>query len=200
MSNFNQPQNRYFTQMNENIVLNIWVDPNIPGLRELYTEQISKHNESIRTANFPNSGFDLFVAYKTTVPPITTDNYKSEMIKFGVKCEMYKILMNLNDDSEYRETTAYLLTPRSSMSQVPLIQSNHIGLIDCGYRGEIKAPVRNLIQTDYVIEPHTRLFQLWHPCSFPFTVVMVDDESELSSSERGEGGFGSSGIVGVSRG
>ena len=193
-------QPRYFTQMNENIVLKIWVDPNITGLRELYTEQISKHNSSILVANFPNSGFDLFVAYKTTVPPITVDNYKSEMIKFGIKCEMYKKLMNLNDESEYRETTAYLLTPRSSMSQVPLVQSNHIGLIDCGYRGEIKAPVRNLIQTDYVIEPYTRLFQLSHPCSFPFTVVMVDDESELSSTERGDGGFGSTGIIGVSRG
>jgi len=195
----NITQTRYFTQINEGVVLKLWVDPNIPGLRELYTEQISKHNESVNTADFPNSGFDLFVAYKTTVPPITTDNYKSEMIKFGVKCEMYKRLMNLNDDSEYRETTACLLTPRSSMSQAPLIQSNHIGLIDSGYRGEIKAPVRNLIQTDYVIEPHTRLFQLWHPCAFPFTVIMVDDESELSSTERGEGGFGSSGIVGVSR-
>ena len=94
----------------------------------------------------------------------------------------------------YNTYTAYWLLPRSSLSKTPLMQSNHIGLIDMGYRGEIMAPLRNLSDSMYTLEPQTRLFQLCHPNAYPITVIMVDKVEELSTSERGEGGFGSTGI------
>lgn len=175
------------SEFQSDIVLKMWVDPTVEGLKEIYKEHVAKHNLSVETERFPNSGFDLFIPQHMLVLPTTTTNYKSYMIPFGIKCEM----------TEGSLPSAYLLTPRSSMSNVPLIQSNHIGLIDCGYRGEIKAPVRSLIQDDYMIERHTRLFQLWHPSAKYFTVKLVENESDLSSTERGELGFGSSGIVGL---
>ena len=38
-----------------------------------------------------------------------------------------------------------------------------------------------------------RYFQLVHPSYNPFKVVMVDSKEELGSTNRGEGGFGSTG-------
>jgi dUTPase len=48
------------------------------------------------------------------------------------------------------------------------------------------------------VEKHTRLFQICHPSLCPVFVVLVD-ESELNLSERGDGGFGSTGAKGVSQ-
>ena len=53
-------------------------------------------------------------------------------------------------------------------------------------------------QPTYTVEKHTRLFQICHPTLCPIFVVLVP-ESELNSSERGEGGFGSTGVTGVTK-
>jgi dUTPase len=45
---------------------------------------------------------------------------------------------------------------------------------------------------NYTVEKHNRLLQICHPKLEPFIVKLVD-ESELSETERGEGGFGSTG-------
>lgn len=163
------------------VVLRLWVDPQIPGLREIYREHVSQHNHHIQTAKFPNSGFDLFAPYELNVQGGFTG---SNLLKLGVRCEMVP-------------STGYFLMPRSSLSKTPLMQSNHIGLIDAGYRGEIMAPIRNLSSERYQIEKHARLFQLCHPSTKPIWVKMVEDVSELSSTERGEGGFGSTGAGGT---
>ena len=51
-------------------------------------------------------------------------------------------------------------------------------------------PVDNNSDDDYMIKPGERLFQVIHPLLIPFTTKIVD---RLSKSERGEGGFGSTG-------
>ena len=50
----------------------------------------------------------------------------------------------------------------------------------------VKENIRNLLKTN----PGERLFQVIHPLLIPFTTKIVD---RLSKSERGEGGFGSTG-------
>jgi dUTPase len=78
--------------------------------------------------------------------------------------------------------------------------ANHVGVIDAGYRGSIIGAFRWLLPsylTDshdetYVIAKDTRLVQLCHPSLCPIFVVLVD-ENTLTPSERGEGGFGSTG-------
>lgn len=175
-------------------VMKLWVDPTIPGLREWYQEHIRQHNHQVENDSLPNSGFDVCIAHTMAVPPGMATTH---MAKLGIKAEMSTMDQNpLSSDHSRRENTptAYWLLPRSSLSKTPLMQSNHLGLIDMGYRGEIMAPLRNLSETSYTIESETRLFQLCHPNAYPITVVMVDKAEELSSSERGEGGFGSTGI------
>lgn len=89
------------------------------------------------------------------------------------------------------EPTEILLLSRSSNKDYPL--TNGIGLLDSGYRGEVKASVRVFYEPGYeTIEEGTRLFQLYAPGLGPgFTVVIVDD---LGETERGIRGFGSTGM------
>ena len=68
--------------------------------------------------------------------------------------------------------------------------ANGIGVIDSDYRGEIKVGLINLGPEDFVIEPQQRIAQLLiMPVEIP--ELLVSDE--LSETERGSGGFGSTG-------
>jgi dUTPase len=48
-----------------------------------------------------------------------------------------------------------------------------------------------------VVEKHTRLLQICHPFLLPFLVELVNNKNDFTSSERGIGGFGSTGVVGA---
>ena len=119
-----------------------------------------------------DAGLDLFIIEKQLIKPGETSR-----IKLGISCE--------NMDQK-----PYLLMPRSSISKTPLRLCNAIGLIDAGYRGEIMAAVDNIKQKSYQVEKGQRLFQLVSMDGGPIYFELVD---VLSSSERGEGGFGSTG-------
>ena len=68
---------------------------------------------------------------------------------------------------------------------------NAPGLIDSGYRGEIKVIVINLAASDDIrIERGEKIAQL---VIQEVTPVEVNEVNELPTSERGEGGFGSTG-------
>ena len=68
--------------------------------------------------------------------------------------------------------------------------ANGVGVVDSDYRGELKVPVVNLSQTDYSIEPGERIAQLvLHPV-IPYE---LEEVSTLDETQRGSGGFGSSG-------
>lgn len=68
---------------------------------------------------------------------------------------------------------------------------NGIGTIDSDYRGELKVIVVNLGRDDLIIEDGDRIAQM---------VIMKIEQAdfievkELSDSERGEGGFGHTGV------
>ncbi|MEC9026158.1 MAG: dUTP diphosphatase [Candidatus Neomarinimicrobiota bacterium] len=120
-----------------------------------------------------DAGLDLFIIDSLTIPPGET-----AIIKSNIACE--------NTDE-----MPYLLMPRSSISKTPLRQCNSVGLIDAGYRGEIMAAVDNIKDIPYTVEPGQRLFQLVSMDGAPITFEIV---SELSQTDRGDGGFGSTGI------
>ena len=78
--------------------------------------------------------------------------------------------------------------PRSGLALKHSITVN-FGTIDPGYRGEIKVVMFNLGRADYVVEKGDRIAQL---IVSPYDAVEWD-ESDLGTSARGAGGFGSSG-------
>lgn len=119
-----------------------------------------------------DAGLDLFVIEDITFQPGET-----KPIKLGIQCEP-------------EDGKAYYLIPRSSISKTPLRQANSIGLIDGGYRGEIMAMCDNIKTEPYTAKVGDRLFQL---VAIDGSPIQYELRHELTSSTRGEGGFGSTG-------
>lgn len=83
------------------------------------------------------------------------------------------------------------IAPRSSTgSKTSLRLSNSIGIIDADYRGEIMVLYDNISDSDYEIKAGDRIAQMWVGRVERFKPVPVDT---LPTTERGEGGFGSTG-------
>ncbi|MCF8094454.1 MAG: dUTP diphosphatase [Desulfobacteraceae bacterium] len=72
-----------------------------------------------------------------------------------------------------------------------LILLNGIGTIDADYRGEIMVPVKNIGRERQEIEAGDRIAQLMIRPAPKFAFCWAD---ELESTERGVGGFGSTGV------
>ena len=70
--------------------------------------------------------------------------------------------------------------------------ANCVGVIDSDYRGEIIVALTNLSDTDYTIQPGDRVAQL---VIMPVTQADISVVDELDETERGAGGFGSTGRV-----
>jgi dUTP pyrophosphatase len=197
-----------FDTMAQNFaILKLAVNIDDTDLLEMYTLHIAKHNAATETASFPNSGFDLFVPKET----VFSNDFATIFVDLKIKSEMIYCDKNMQVTMETDEgdlenvygasySSGYYVYPRSSISKTPLMLANHVGIIDSGYRGNLMAAVRKFpsAQSEYVVEKHTRLFQICHPSLCPIFVVLVH-ESELNSSERGEGGFGSTGVTGVTK-
>mgnify|MGYP000796825192 CR=1 FL=1 len=67
---------------------------------------------------------------------------------------------------------------------------NSVGVIDSDYRGEIKVGVINQIKEPYTVQPGERIAQL---VVMPVSVMPVEEAADLDETERGAGGFGSTG-------
>jgi dUTP pyrophosphatase len=80
-----------------------------------------------------------------------------------------------------------LIFPRSSISNSGLILTNSVGVIDSGYRGEIKFRFKHIPDTSFY-KVGDRIGQL---IIMPYPQIEFEEVQELSSTERGEGGFGS---------
>ena len=93
-----------------------------------------------------------------------------------------------------------LIFPRSSCYKQDLWQTNSVGVIDSAYRGEVMFKFKNVVtqMTDEEIAS-------WNPTIWnvgdrigqliilPYPSVTLEEVDELSDSDRGTGGFGSTG-------
>lgn len=84
-----------------------------------------------------------------------------------------------------------LLFPRSSVYKKSLMQTNCVGVIDAGYRGEIMAKFRNT--TDVVPAVYREGERFAQLVIVPIPDITVVEAAELSESDRGENGMGSTG-------
>jgi dUTP pyrophosphatase len=88
---------------------------------------------------------------------------------------------------------AGLVLPRSGLAvRHGIGKVNAPGLIDAGYRGEVKVVLLNTDRREaFVVEPGMRIAQL---VVVPVVLPEVREVEELPESERGERGFGSSAV------
>lgn len=165
--------------------LKLFINPENKELIDLYKSHIEEHNKTM-SDSFPNSGFDIFLP--DTV--VFNEKFNTKMINMQIKTEM------VYDD----KPSPFMVFPRSSISKTELMLSNHTGIIDSGYRGNLMGAFRWLNNSDnyytYTVPQYTRLLQICHPSLCPIIVSLVMDENELSTTTRGAGGFGSTGIIG----
>lgn len=166
------------------LTMYIFVPRESETLRAFYRHRIQDHNDAIYNSSYADSGFDLGLPKNFQITKIC-----SNKIPLGVHCSMY-----VSADTK-KTPQAYYLYPRSSIIKTPLRLSNSVGIIDRGYRGEITAVVDMIDhQRDtfdmYALDRH---FQICHPSLEPFKVVMVNTKEELGLTDRGDGGFGSTG-------
>jgi dUTP pyrophosphatase len=121
-------------------------------------------------------------------------------VDFKIKCsgQMYCDTGKIFD-------TGYYMYPRSSLSKTKLRLANSVGIIDSGYRGNLIGmfDVVNIENNDtnrldagadYFAKVNDRLIQICAPGLVPIYVEIVDFIEDLGNkTERGSGGFGSTG-------
>ena len=82
--------------------------------------------------------------------------------------------------------------PRSGLSyKKGISMANCVGVIDSDYTGEIKVVLHNISGHDYTVNPGDRIAQL---VFMPVAKAELEVVEELAVTERGGGGFGSTGM------
>jgi dUTP pyrophosphatase len=123
-----------------------------------------------------SAGVDLRACIDTAM---TLNPGDTQLIPSGIAIHL--------DDPNY----AAIVLPRSGLGHKHgIVLGNLVGLIDSDYQGQIFVSVWNRGQKTFVIEPGERLAQL---VVVPVAQVEFDVVEEFKASERGAGGFGSSG-------
>lgn len=128
------------------------------------------------------AGYDLYAAIDE---PVTIYSHKTVLIPTGVAIE-------IPDDF-----AAYILARSGLALKKDLAPANKLGLIDPDYRGELMVALHNHGEYDQEIQPGDRIAQL---VFLPRCMIIPDEDGniwqvvdELSDTERGSGGFGSTG-------
>jgi len=116
------------------------------------------------------AGYDVYSTIATVIPP-----GDRKLIPIGVSTEISK--------------NYYLrVAPRSGLSVKGIDVG--AGVIDSSYRGEIKVLIINNSQSDFYVDKGAKIAQIILERCSNAKIMLVD---ELSESERGYGGFGSTG-------
>tara|TARA_Y100000004_G_scaffold44914_1_gene49335 strand:+ start:1991 stop:2416 length:426 start_codon:yes stop_codon:yes gene_type:complete len=135
-------------------------------------KKISENAVAPQQAHPSDAGYDLVAVSRKT-------NKNPEYIEYGTGLAI-----------EIPDGYVGLIFPRSSVSKTSLCLRNSVGVIDSGYRGEIKLRfgVDNNSKIEYSL--YDKVGQLVF-MKIP-NINLIESEF-LSDSERGEGGFGSTG-------
>jgi len=124
-----------------------------------------------------SSGMDLSAAIDE---PITLKSLERKLIPTGIKIEL-----PFGYEAQVRARSGL-----SIKHGITLI--NAIGTVDSDYRGEICVPVVNLSAEEYTIQPNERIAQMVI-CKVETANIVVTEE--LENTDRGSGGFGSTGKI-----
>ncbi|MBO4300565.1 MAG: dUTP diphosphatase [Desulfovibrio sp.] len=120
-----------------------------------------------------DAGFDLYASQDMTVPAHGTAIIPTGLA-FAIP-EGFEMQVRL----------------RSSIGlKTPLVIPNAPGTIDSGYRGEVGIVVRNLSDKPFAVEKGERIAQ---GVIAPVIMAIFAETEELPASERGTGGYGSTG-------
>jgi dUTP pyrophosphatase len=155
-------------------------------------------NENIKTESIINN-FTLDIKVKKLHPNAVIPSYSKVgdagmdlTITSEIENTTYSVSYGFGIAIEIPKNYVGLIFPRSSVRNQELVLSNCVGVIDSGYRGELQATFKKTNGLDSlkykVGERGAQIIILPYP-----QVKMVESE-ELTNTERGDGGFGSTGV------
>ena len=121
------------------------------------------------------AGYDLYAAIDT---PITIKSGETVKIGTGLAFELPEGFF------------AGIFARSGLATKQGLRPANCVGVVDCDYRGEVIVAIHNDSNRDAVIAPGDRIAQL---ILLPYQSMEFIEVSDLSETDRGDGGFGSSG-------
>ena len=161
-------------------------------------------------ANESDAGFDLFAYSMRVVGEEITKGIYSRIDFIEYNCGVsIEPCQEITSNREFRDFFTFL-APRSSISKYNLVLANGLGILDQSYRGPILARFKyqpaasDLVFFDTSKHPscgisidESRIYKVGDRVAQLIVNfqpdVLLDECFELSSTERGEGGFGSSG-------
>jgi dUTP pyrophosphatase len=128
-------------------------------------------------AHSTDAGWDLFIPEDT------------ELVEGQIHMVDLRIRMAI-PDSHFG-----LVVPRSSMANRRILLANTVGIIDSGYRGNIKVP---LIYSPTIDMPLTTMVyqdeRIAQIIIVPYLTQEIEQVDSLDDTDRSDGGFGSSGM------
>lgn len=144
-------------------------------MKKLRIKKMNSHAK-VPTYGTPYSaGADLYAGEEGTVMIMPNE---TKMISTGLAMEI-------------PEGYVGLLFARSSLAtKRGLAPANKVGVIDSDYRGEVKVALHNSSNSLQIIEENERIAQL---IIMPYEQAQFIEAEDLEDTERGSGGFGSTG-------
>jgi dUTP pyrophosphatase len=152
------------------------IDINDFKIRTKFTN--NSNNPDPEYAKIGDSGFDLraFISEPITLKPL-----ERKLIPTGLRFEL-------------SQNTELQVRPRSGMAlKYGISVLNTPGTVDEGYRGDVGIIAVNLSNEEYTIQPGERIAQGVIVNVIGQGISDLSKVNNLSETERGEGGFGSSG-------
>lgn len=141
--------------------------------------KIKKLNENARIpsrATEGSAGMDLYSAESEN---ITINPHECKKIHTGIAIQL-----------ESPDYAAFVYARSGTAIKHGVAPANCVGLIDSDYRGEIICGLVNQFDVPYTVEPGERIAQL---VIAPVIIPEVEIVGELDKTDRGAGGFGSTG-------
>lgn len=142
------------------------------------TVKIKKLNDMAiipKKAHDDDAGFDLYAAI---LDPVVIHPHKTLLIGTGISVELPKF-------------TFGAIFARSGLAfKYGLAPANKVGVVDAGYRGEVCVALHNHSEYIREVKPGERIAQM---VVMPYVNVSLELTEDLSDTDRGEGGFGSTG-------
>ena len=119
----------------------------------------------------------------------------SDVYAHSITFENNKMVIGLGFKTEIPRGYKGIIVPRSNLTKHPWMMNNSMGIIDADYRGEWKmilTPLNgDLVTNALPYGTGDRVGQIYFEAVTPVEFIEVE---ELSETERGTGGFGSTGL------
>ena len=145
-------------------------------METLKIKKIRKNAIIPKRATSGSAGLDLYACIEE---PINLNAGESVLIPTGIAVELPN-----------NEMAAFIFARSGLATKYGISLSNGVGVVDSDYRGEICVGLRNFGKENYAIEKNERIAQM---VIMPVISAIFSECEALNKTDRGNGGFGSTG-------